>query len=100
MNINFEYKDVAASTRLEAMVTEKLNKLEGKYDFIVGVDVYFKKQNMKGEDLGKICEIRANVPGATLFAETANGSFEAAIAKTVSELKTQLQKKKEKMQTY
>ena len=32
MHINFEYKDVSASKRLEKMVAERLNKLEDKYD--------------------------------------------------------------------
>ena len=45
MNINFEYKDVSASKRLENMVLERLTKLEEKYDFIVTCDVYLKKEN-------------------------------------------------------
>jgi len=43
MNIHFEYHEVAASQRLEEFLTERLEKLEGKYDFIVSADVYFKK---------------------------------------------------------
>lgn len=99
MNINFEYKDVSASPRLQALATEKLAKLEEKFDFIVGVDLYFKKENTSSDETGKICEIRANVPGTTLYAETSMGSYEAALSKVVGEIKTQLQKKKEKMQT-
>lgn len=100
MNINFEYKDVSASRRLEAMVEEKLNKLEEKFDFIVSMDVYFKAENTSSDQSGKIIEIRANVPGKTLFAETSQGTYEAAIAKVSGEIQTQLQKKKEKMQSY
>ena len=36
MNINFEYKDVSASKRLEGLAEEKLNKLDVKKDFIYG----------------------------------------------------------------
>ncbi|EDM43115.1 hypothetical protein SCB49_12859 [unidentified eubacterium SCB49] len=100
MNINFEYKDVAASKRLEALATEKLEKLENKYDFIVAADVYFKTENTKGVDDGKIVEIRLNVPGTTLFSSTNNTSFEASIAKAVSEVKVQVQKRKDKMQAH
>ena len=46
MNINFEYKDVSASKRLENIVIERLTKLEDKYDFIVTCDVYLKKENL------------------------------------------------------
>jgi putative sigma-54 modulation protein len=100
MNINFEYKDVAASPRLEAMATEKLNKLEDKYNFIVNADVYFKKENTSESDTGKICEIRLNIPGSTIYAEDSNGSYEASLAKVVNELRPQLQKRKEKMQAH
>ena len=97
MNINFEYKDVAASKRLEAMASEKLNKLEDKYDFMVGSDVYFKTEKTSSPEKGMICEIRVNVPGTTIFASSNTGAFESAIAKTVGDVKTQLQKRKDKM---
>ncbi|MBT0608677.1 ribosome hibernation-promoting factor, HPF/YfiA family [Aequorivita echinoideorum] len=100
MNINFEYHEVSASPRLEAMITEKLNKLENKYDFIVGADVYFKKENTSNPEEGKICSIRISMPGPTIFAENSNASFEAATAKAINEVSAQLQKRKEKMQTH
>jgi putative sigma-54 modulation protein len=100
MNINFEYKDVSASTRLEALITEKLEKLEAKYTFIVNTDVYFKKENTTSPETGMITEIRINVPGTTLFAESNAGSFEASLAKAANEVGAQLRKKKEKMQTH
>lgn len=100
MNINFEYHDVTASPRLEALATEKLNKLEDKYDFIISADVYFKKENSSNPENGKIVTVRLNNPGAKIFAETSTASFEASIAKVVSEVKVQLQKRKEKMQSH
>ena len=100
MNINFEYKDVSASSRLEAMATEKLEKLEAKYTFIVNTDVYFKKENTTSPETGMITEIRINVPGTTLFAQANNGSFESALAKAATEVAKQLRKRKEKMQTH
>ncbi len=100
MNINFEYHDVSASQRLEAFMTEKLEKLENKYDFIVNADVYFKTQNTSNPENGKMCGVRLNTPGPAIFAESAAVSFEAAVAKVATELKSQLQKRKEKMKTH
>lgn len=100
MNINFEYKDVSASKRLEALAIEKLEKLESKYTFIVNTDVYFKKENSTSPEKGMITNIRINVPGATIFAESNSGSFEASLAETATEVAKQLRKKKEKMQTH
>ncbi len=100
MNINFEYHNVHSSRRLEAIATEKIKKLENKYDFIVGTDVYIKNENTSSATTGKICEFRINIPGATVFSEANKGSFEAAIAETVKRAKMQLQKKKERMQIH
>ncbi len=63
MNINFEYHEIAASTRLEAFAAEKLNKLEHKYDFIISADVYFKKENTSNPENGKICTVRLSSSG-------------------------------------
>lgn len=100
MTVNFEYHEVTASPRLEAFVTEKLNKLENKYDSIVGADIYFKKENSSNPEKGKICSIRLGMPGPTIFAESSNGSFEASVAKVITELSTQLQKRKEKLKAH
>ncbi len=100
MNINFEYHEIAASPRLEAFAAEKLNKLESKYDFIISADVYFKKENTSSPENGKICSVRLSLPGPSIFAETSTASLEASISKVVTELKVQLQKRKEKMKTH
>ncbi len=100
MNINFEYHEVTASPRLEAFIAEKLNKLEGKYDDIVGSDVYFKKENTSNPEDGKICSVRLSMPGPDIFAETSSASFEASVAKVITELRTQLQKRKEKLKAH
>ena len=100
MNVNFEYKDVSASSRLERLATDRLEKLENKYDFIVAADVYFKKENTSSPDTGMLTEIRINVPGTTLFSSGNTGSFEASIAKASIDIGSQLQKKKDKMQAH
>jgi len=100
MNINFEYHNVKASNRLEILVAEKLSKLQDKYDFIISSDVYLKKENTSSDTSGKICGIRINTPGPTLFAEASNGVFEVSISEVTDNLKRQLQKRKDKMQSH
>ncbi|RMA64278.1 ribosome hibernation-promoting factor, HPF/YfiA family [Ulvibacter antarcticus] len=99
MNVNFEYHNVSASNRLEILAAEKLSKLEEKFDFMVSSDVYFKKENRSGENTGKICSVRVNTPGPTLFAESSSTAFEVSIASVMSDLQRQLQKRKDKMQS-
>lgn len=100
MNINFEYDDVKASTRLEEMVTKKLDKLEDKYDFIVRADVFFKKENTSTPNTGLICSIRLSAPGPLLFSESNNAKFEMAIAASIDELERQLEKRKGKLKSH
>lgn len=100
MNINFQYHEVTASSRLEGLITEKLEKLEAKYDFIVDADVYFKKKNSSDPEDQKICSVRLNTPGPVVFAESSASSFEASVAKVATELRTQLQKRKDRMKTH
>ncbi|MFT5437671.1 MAG: putative sigma-54 modulation protein [Ulvibacter sp.] len=100
MNVNFEYHNVSASDRLEILAGQKLSKLEQKYDFIIGSDVYFNKENKSGNDDGKICKVRLSTPGPTLFAESSARDFETSIAGVMDNLKKQLQKRKDKMQMH
>lgn len=100
MNINFEYHGVSASNRLEILAASKLSKLEDKYDFIVNVDVYFKKENTSTVETGKICSVRINTPGPTLFAEASKAEFEQSIGAVMEDLRRQLQKRKDKMKAH
>lgn len=100
MDINFEYDNVNASPRLEELVTEKLNKLVDKYDFIVRADVFLKTENTSSNDTGMICNIRLSIPGPRLFAESSHESFEASIKESVKDLDRQLKKRKEKMKSH
>lgn len=97
MNINFEYNQVKASERLEALAIKKLEKLEDKYDFIIRADVFFRSENTSAKQTGKICNIRLSVPGPRLFAEASHATYEASIASSVEDLERQLRRRKEKM---
>lgn len=100
MTINFEYDDVSASKRLEELATKRLNKLVDKFDFIVRADVFFKTENTSSPETGMICNIRLSAPGPRLFSDSSNSSFEAAIAKSASDLERQLEKRKDKMKSH
>jgi putative sigma-54 modulation protein len=100
MDINFEYDNVNASPRLEQLVTDKLNNLVDKYDFIIRADVFLKTENTSSNDTGMICNIRLSIPGPRLFAESSHDSFEASIKESVNDLDRQLKKRKEKMKSH
>lgn len=100
MDINFEYNNVNASKRLEALATEKINKLVDKYDFMIRADVFFKTENTSSNETGMICNIRISAPGPRLFAEASHDSFEASIKESVNDLDRQLKKRKEKMKSH
>jgi len=99
MNVIFEYHDVSGSPRLEAMATEKLNKLEEKYPFVIRGDVFFKKENVS-DNTGHICGVRLSAPGPRLFASSDKENFMDALSESIRELEQQLKKRKDKMQTH
>ncbi|MEP0212372.1 MAG: ribosome-associated translation inhibitor RaiA [Cellulophaga sp.] len=96
MQIIYEYHDVTASSRLEAIAKEKLDNLHKKFNFVHRADVFFKVQN-RSDDQEQICDIRLSMPGPRIFASTNADNFEAAIAETVRDLEHQLNKTKDKM---
>jgi putative sigma-54 modulation protein len=66
----------------------------------VRAEVFIKKENTSNPEQGMICDIEISTPGQNIFTSSNDKSFEAAISKSVDELKRQLQKRKEKMTTH
>lgn len=97
MKINFEYHNVKASERLEALVTEKLENLRVKFEMIVGADVFFKTENTSSKETGMICNIRLSLSGPRLFAESSHDNFTSSILESINDLEKQLTTKKGKM---
>lgn len=93
----FMYDGVKASTRLENLALLRLDKINAKYDFIIGTDVLFKKENTTSNAKGMICSIRISMRGALFFAEASNGTFEESVAEALHDIEVQLQKRKEKL---
>ncbi|MGO3708049.1 MAG: HPF/RaiA family ribosome-associated protein [Mesonia hippocampi] len=97
MDINFNYVHVTASERLEGVTSEKLNQLKGRYDFIVGAQVYYKKENASNPEEGKIVEIELSIPGPRLFATASQNNYDSSLQSVIDDLKRQLEKRKGKM---
>ncbi len=73
--------------------TESLYKF---YDQIVGAEVYLKLDN-HDKKLTKVAEIKLNIPGNDIYAESRGEKFEGAINETIDKLKMQLRKVKTKL---
>ncbi|MDG5492340.1 HPF/RaiA family ribosome-associated protein [Psychroserpens sp. SPM9] len=93
MNVNFQYVDVDVSDTLSAFTEEKLSKLFNRYEFVVGADVFFKKDPNEPEN-NAICSIRLSLPGPRLFATSNEKKYEVAVRQTISDLERQLKKRK------
>ncbi|WP_298904298.1 HPF/RaiA family ribosome-associated protein [uncultured Psychroserpens sp.] len=99
MNVNFQYVDVDKSDTLSAFTREKLAKLFNRYEFIVGADVFFKK-DLNEPINNAICSIRLSLPGPRLFATSNEKKHEVAVRQTISDLERQLKKRKEIYKVY
>lgn len=99
MTINIQYVQMPTSESMSEIISNKLRKLEKKFEWIISADVFFKLENDPAGK-GKICEIRLSAPGPTLFAKTSEDNFEKAAASTIKELESQLKKRKEIFNKY
>jgi putative sigma-54 modulation protein len=100
MDTNFNYVHVAGSDRLEEFTNEKIEKLKERFDFLVSAEIYFKTEKSSTNEKGRVCEIELSCPGPRIFASANEENFKKSVTKTIGELKTQLQKKKEKMSAH
>lgn len=99
MTIDIQYVQMPTSESMNTFVTEKLNKLAKKYDWVIRADVFLKSEN-KSVRNGKICEIRLSAPGPRLFAKSDEEHFEKSVVTTIIELEKQLKKRKETFQKH
>ena len=74
MTINIQYVQMPTSEAMDQLMTNKLNKLGRKYDFIIRADVFFKLENDPSGN-GRICEIRLSVPGPRIFCKVRSERF-------------------------
>ncbi|TXG34508.1 ribosome hibernation-promoting factor, HPF/YfiA family [Seonamhaeicola maritimus] len=94
MTINIQYVHIGNSEAMNDYVTEKLNNLHKKFDWIIKAEVHFEvEQNAKQK--GKICKIELSVPGPRIFARSNEDQYEEAVKRTIKDLETQLKKRKQ-----
>ena len=99
MTIQIQYVHMPESESLNEIVGRHLEKLAKQYQFLIRSQVTFKLENTH-DKTNKVCEIELSAPGPRLFAKSIEDNFEKAAAKTIDELKKQLQKRKEKFSNH
>lgn len=88
----------SATDELVDYAKQKTEGLMRFNDQIVGAEVYLKLvQDEKGNT--KAAEIKLNIPGNDIYADSQNESFERSINESVDKLAAQLRKIKTKMQS-
>ena len=96
MRIKISSIHFKADKRLEDFVQERLEKLSGIYDGVIGSDVTLKLDKNRTEE-NKVAEIKLFIRGNDLFAKKQCKSFEEATDTAVEALRKQLTKHKEKI---
>lgn len=94
MIINIQYVHMATSEAMNTYVTDKLEILFNKYDWIIKAEVHFEVEQ-KDKVKGKICKIELSAPGPRLFATSNEENYENAVKKTIKDLEIQLKKRKQ-----
>jgi len=83
------------SEPMQALIKEKLDKLENFFDRITSAQVYLKDDiNRIHHKENRTVEMRVEVPGNSLFASDSAETFEKAIAETAHKMERQLKKYK------
>lgn len=95
MNITISAIKFKADQKLEAFITDKVEKLSKIHDGIIGAEVTLKLENTDKPE-NKEVEIRVMIKGNDAIASKIAKTFEEATDLAVEALKKQLLKNKEK----
>ncbi|MBW7847543.1 MAG: ribosome-associated translation inhibitor RaiA [Bacteroidales bacterium] len=93
MTINITSVHFKADQKLEAFISNKLEKLSKHFQEIIGAEVVLKLDNTDTPE-NKITEIRLLIKGNDLFASKQSKSFEEAADDAIDALKKQIEKHK------
>jgi len=99
MNTEIQFVNMPTSKTMEAYITKKLNRLAKKFDNIIFVNVFLKKENSQ-ENLGRICEMQLSLYGPRIFASSNEKNYELAVKNTIRDLEKQLKKRKGVLKPY
>lgn len=99
MTINIQYVNMSTSEAMNAYVTNKLEKLGKKYEWIISTQVHFEViHDPKGN--GKICKMELSLPGPRIFATSNEANYESAVKETIKDLERQLKKRKHQFSSH
>lgn len=93
MRVDIQFVNMPTSESMEVYTKQKLEHLAKKYDAIISVAVYFKRE-LKEKVIGRICEMNISLYGPRIFASSNEKNFELAVKNTISDLEKQLKKRK------
>ncbi|MBL7905103.1 MAG: ribosome-associated translation inhibitor RaiA [Bacteroidales bacterium] len=96
MKVSINAVKFKTDKKLETFINEKVEKLLGVYDGIMGSEVTLKLENTEAQD-NKVAEIRLLIKGNDLFAKKQSTTFEEATDTAVDALRKQLDKHKTKV---
>ncbi|MBK6966691.1 MAG: HPF/RaiA family ribosome-associated protein [Lentimicrobium sp.] len=96
MKVSINAVKFKTDKKLEAFISEKVEKLSGVYDGIMGSEVTLKLENAETQD-NKVAEIRLLIKGNDLFAKKQSATFEEATDTAIDALRKQLDKHKMKL---
>ncbi|PKP03585.1 MAG: ribosomal subunit interface protein [Bacteroidetes bacterium HGW-Bacteroidetes-9] len=95
MKVSINAVKFKTDKKLESFINDKVEKLSGVYDGIIGSEVTLKLENSDTHD-SKVAEIRLLIKGNDLFAKKQSSSFEEATDSAIDALRKQLDKHKDK----
>ncbi|MDO9512761.1 MAG: ribosome-associated translation inhibitor RaiA [Bacteroidales bacterium] len=95
MKVSINAVHFRTDSKLEDFINDKLGKMNGLFDGIVGSDVTLKLENSESPE-NKVVEIRLAIRGNDLYARKQCKTFEEATDQSIEALKKQLQKYKDK----
>lgn len=97
MNVSINAVKFKADKKLEDFIQDKVGKLSGVYDGIIGSEVVLKIENVAPPG-NKTAEIRLLIKGNDLFASKQSKSFEEATDSAIDALRKQLDRHKGRFQ--
>ncbi|HAH59772.1 MAG TPA: 30S ribosomal protein S30 [Bacteroidales bacterium] len=97
MKVSINSVKFKTDSKLESFINEKVEKLSGVYDGILGSEVTLNLENGETPD-NKVAEIRLLIKGNDLFARKQSDTFEEATDSAISALRKQLGRHKGKFQ--
>lgn len=91
MNINIQYLNAEPDWETKDFISEKIGKLQSRYNSIMGLRVYLKDEN-HNRKTGKVVEMKLEIPDKTLFAESRAENFHVAAKEAMAGIVSQLRK--------